>query len=160
MKILITGGAGYVGSACLRHVAAQGHEVLAYDNLGMGHRAAVDGHPLVVGDIADTALLTQTLGDFGAEVSAGPSWKSGAWDAYVLARAGFVDAGDESGDRSYAGLELGAARPLGQQAEIGLYARYDISDADSFAREINQGVVTEFASSGLAVGAVIGVVIP
>ena len=101
-----------------------------------------------------------TLGDFGAEVSAGPSWKSGAWDAYVLARAGFVDAGDESGGRSYAGLELGAARPLGQQAEIGLYARYDISDADSFAREINQGVVTEFASSGLAVGAVIGVVIP
>ncbi|MEN8877923.1 MAG: hypothetical protein ABF338_11880, partial [Hyphomonas sp.] len=87
-------------------------------------------------------------------------WKSGAWDAYVLARAGFVDAGDESGDRSHAGLELGAARPLGQQAEIGLYARYDISDADSFAREINQGVVTEFASSGLAVGAVIGVVIP
>ena len=67
MKILITGGAGYVGSACLRHVAAQGHEVLAYDNLGMGHRAAVDGHPLVVGDIADTALLTQTLGDFGAD---------------------------------------------------------------------------------------------
>ncbi|MBU2994058.1 UDP-glucose 4-epimerase GalE [Octadecabacter sp. 1_MG-2023] len=67
MKILITGGAGYVGSACLRYVAAQGHEVMAYDNLVMGHREAVDDHPLVVGDIADTALLTKTLKDFGAD---------------------------------------------------------------------------------------------
>lgn len=67
MKILITGGAGYVGSACLRYVAARGHEVMAYDNLGMGHRDAVDGHPLVEGDIADTAHLTRTLTDFGAD---------------------------------------------------------------------------------------------
>ena len=67
MKILITGGAGYVGSACLRHVAEQGHEVMAFDNLVMGHRNAVDGHPLVEGDIADTELLTRTLKDFGAD---------------------------------------------------------------------------------------------
>lgn len=67
MKILITGGAGYVGSACLRYVAQQGHEVLAYDNLAMGHRSAVDGHPLVEGDIAETARLTEALTTFGAE---------------------------------------------------------------------------------------------
>ncbi|MEM6371782.1 MAG: UDP-glucose 4-epimerase GalE [Pseudomonadota bacterium] len=67
MKILITGGAGYVGSACLRYVAEQGHEVMAYDNLVMGHTDAVDGHPLVKGDIADTDLLTRTLKDFGAD---------------------------------------------------------------------------------------------
>lgn len=67
MKILITGGAGYVGSACLRYVAEKGHDVMAFDNLAMGHRSAVDGHPLVVGDIADTALLTATLKDFGAD---------------------------------------------------------------------------------------------
>ena len=67
MKILITGGAGYVGSACLRYVAEKGHDVMAYDNLNMGHRQAVDDHPLVVGDIADTELLTQTLKDFGAD---------------------------------------------------------------------------------------------
>ncbi|WP_299733758.1 UDP-glucose 4-epimerase GalE [uncultured Tateyamaria sp.] len=67
MKILITGGAGYVGSACLRYVAEQGHEVMAYDNLMMGHRQAVDGHQLVVGDIADTDLLTRTLKEFGAD---------------------------------------------------------------------------------------------
>lgn len=67
MKILITGGAGYVGSACLRYVAEQGHEVMAYDNLVMGHGDAVDGHPLVKGDIADTDLLTRTLREFGAD---------------------------------------------------------------------------------------------
>ena len=67
MKILITGGAGYVGSACLRYVAAQGHEVMAYDNLSMGHRDAVAGHPLVVGDLADTDRLTQALQEFGAD---------------------------------------------------------------------------------------------
>lgn len=48
MRILITGGAGYVGSACLRYVAERGHEVLAYDNLVQGHAAAVADHPLVV----------------------------------------------------------------------------------------------------------------
>jgi D-glycero-D-manno-heptose 1,7-bisphosphate phosphatase len=67
MKILITGGAGYVGSACLRHVASQGHEVVAYDNLKEGHSRAVGGCDLVVGDIADTDRLAQTLRDFGAE---------------------------------------------------------------------------------------------
>jgi UDP-glucose 4-epimerase len=67
MRILITGGAGYVGSACLRHVAKQGHAVLAYDNLAQGHAAATDGHPLVVGDIADTEKLTATLKEFGAD---------------------------------------------------------------------------------------------
>ena len=67
MKILITGGAGYVGSACLRYIAKQGHDVLAYDNLVEGHPKAVGDSPLVVGDIADTAKLTQTLQDFGAD---------------------------------------------------------------------------------------------
>jgi UDP-glucose 4-epimerase len=63
MKILITGGAGYVGSACLRHIGKNGHEVIAYDNLVEGHTTAVAGHPLIVGDIADTEKLTQIMGD-------------------------------------------------------------------------------------------------
>jgi UDP-glucose 4-epimerase len=67
MKILITGGAGYVGSACLRHLAAQGHEVLAYDNLAQGHAPSVAGHDLVTGDIAETDRLTGALRDFGTD---------------------------------------------------------------------------------------------
>lgn len=67
MKILVTGGAGYVGSACLRTIARQGHAVLAYDNLVEGHPAAVGDQKLVVGDIAETDKLTQVLREFGAD---------------------------------------------------------------------------------------------
>ena len=63
MKILLTGGAGYVGSACLRLLKQSGHQVVAYDNLVEGHTRAVDGADLVVGDIRDTALLEKTLRD-------------------------------------------------------------------------------------------------
>ena len=67
MKILLTGGAGYVGSACLRYLAANGHDVMAYDSLAMGHSDAVGDLPLVQGDIADTDKLTTALKDFGAD---------------------------------------------------------------------------------------------
>ena len=67
MKILLTGGAGYVGSAALRHLAKNGHEVLAYDNLVEGHPKAVGDNRLVVGDIADTEYLTETLKELGAD---------------------------------------------------------------------------------------------
>jgi UDP-glucose 4-epimerase len=67
MKILVTGGAGYVGSACLRYIARRGHGVIAYDNLVEGHPKAVDDQELVVGDIADTEKLTQVLRRFGAD---------------------------------------------------------------------------------------------
>jgi UDP-glucose 4-epimerase len=57
-KILVTGGAGYVGSFSVRLLAEQGFDVLVYDNLSEGHREAVpEGVPLEVGDIADQARL-------------------------------------------------------------------------------------------------------
>lgn len=61
MNVLLTGGAGYVGSACLRYLAGRSYGVVAYDDLRKGHVAAVDGHKLVRGDIADTPLLVRTL---------------------------------------------------------------------------------------------------
>lgn len=67
MRIFITGGAGYVGSACLRHMAANGHDVIAYDNLAQGHPGAVREHNLIEGDIADTDRLTSALRDFDAD---------------------------------------------------------------------------------------------
>lgn len=67
MKIFVTGGAGYVGSACLRHLLASGHDAMAFDNLCEGHREAVPGGRLIVGDIADTDTLAKALSDFGAE---------------------------------------------------------------------------------------------
>ena len=67
MRILVTGGAGFVGSACLRHLLAHGYEALAYDNLAQGHPEAVPAGRLVVGDIADSQMLTKTLRDFKAD---------------------------------------------------------------------------------------------
>ena len=67
MRILVTGGAGYVGSACLRHLLAHGHEAMAFDNLCMGHSESVPEGRLIVGDIADTAAVTKVLQDFRAD---------------------------------------------------------------------------------------------
>ena len=63
-KILITGGAGYIGSHVIAALGEQGYPVLTYDNLSKGHRDAVLQGELVVGDLADTALLDKTLRDF------------------------------------------------------------------------------------------------
>lgn len=61
MRILVTGGAGYIGSETARRLAAGGHDVVVLDDLRRGHRAAVGDLPLVVGDVRDSALVAETL---------------------------------------------------------------------------------------------------
>ncbi|MFN5945049.1 MAG: UDP-glucose 4-epimerase GalE [Phycisphaerae bacterium] len=61
MNILVTGGAGYVGSACLRWMLAKGHNAVAYDNLKMGHRKAVPDGRLIVGDISNEQAVVAAL---------------------------------------------------------------------------------------------------
>jgi UDP-glucose 4-epimerase len=64
VKILVVGGAGYVGATSVERFVDAGHEVVVYDNLSSGHAAAVpDGAQLVVGDIADRARLGAVLAD-------------------------------------------------------------------------------------------------
>jgi len=67
MKVLVTGGAGYVGSACLRKLLAEGHDAMAFDNLSEGHAASVPQGRLVQGDIADTAALARAMQEHGSE---------------------------------------------------------------------------------------------
>jgi UDP-glucose 4-epimerase len=69
MKILLTGGAGYVGSACLRWLLERGHDPVAYDDLSEGNAAAVPeaANRLIVGDIADTGRLAEALRHHGSE---------------------------------------------------------------------------------------------
>ncbi|WP_285649813.1 UDP-glucose 4-epimerase GalE [Actinomycetospora sp. NBRC 106375] len=56
MTLVVTGGAGYVGSVCARHLLDAEHDVVVVDDLSTGHRDAVpDGARLVVGDVAETA---------------------------------------------------------------------------------------------------------
>lgn len=62
MKILVTGGAGYIGSHALRELRDAGHEVRVLDDLSRGHRAAVPPEvPLFVGDLGDAAVLKPAL---------------------------------------------------------------------------------------------------
>src|SRR6516225_6473069 len=67
MKILLTGGAGYIGSACLRWLLRHGHDPIAYDNLSEGNAAAVPDRRLVIGDIADTQRMADTMRQHGSE---------------------------------------------------------------------------------------------
>ena len=62
-SILVTGGAGYVGSHACKALAAAGYQPVAYDNLSRGHRAAVRWGPLVEGDLHDADRLVATLRD-------------------------------------------------------------------------------------------------
>ena len=62
--VLVTGGAGFIGSHTCKLLAAAGIEPIVYDNLVTGHRDAVRWGPLVKGDIQDTDLLVRTLGEY------------------------------------------------------------------------------------------------
>ena len=62
MRVLVTGGAGYIGSAVAEALLHGGHEVVVYDNLAKGHRDAVPpGATFVHGDLGDGQLLRDTL---------------------------------------------------------------------------------------------------
>jgi UDP-glucose 4-epimerase len=59
MKILITGGAGYIGSHVVKALGALGHDLIIYDNLSTGHKEAITYGELVVGDLANKDQLDE-----------------------------------------------------------------------------------------------------
>jgi len=84
VKVLVTGGAGYIGSVVTVELLHRGHQVFVYDNLSHGFRAAVPKKiDLIVGDIADRANLTRVITTcgidavmhFAALIEAGESMK-------------------------------------------------------------------------------------
>jgi UDP-glucose 4-epimerase len=62
-KILVTGGAGYIGSHVVRQLGAAGEGVVTLDNLSTGFEAAVTAGELVIGDTGDAALLDRIFAD-------------------------------------------------------------------------------------------------
>lgn len=81
MKIFVTGGAGYIGSATAEALIQAGHDVTVYDSLVTGHRAAVpSGAKFVQAGLEDGGLLKDTLA-------------SGGYDA-VMHFAAFIEAGE------------------------------------------------------------------
>ncbi|MDB6171027.1 MAG: galE [Chthoniobacteraceae bacterium] len=62
MNILVTGGAGYIGSICVEQLLAAGHQVTVFDNLTEGHRAAVDpGAELIIGDLQQRDDINEAM---------------------------------------------------------------------------------------------------
>jgi UDP-glucose 4-epimerase len=61
MRLLVTGGAGYIGSHAVRHLLEHGHDVWIYDNLSRGHAQAVPANCLIRGELADTPALEAAL---------------------------------------------------------------------------------------------------
>ena len=83
MRVLVAGGAGYIGSTTTAHLLEVGHDVTVYDNLSRGHRTAVpEKAEFVNGDIADSTKLHNVLNKefdalvhFAAFIEAGESMK-------------------------------------------------------------------------------------
>lgn len=65
-RVLCTGGAGYVGSACLRYLLKEGYEAFAYDDLSEGQRQAVPDaeRRLIIGDLSERAKMVRILKDY------------------------------------------------------------------------------------------------
>jgi UDP-glucose 4-epimerase len=61
LKVLIVGGAGYIGSQMVQMLLERGHEPIVFDNLATGYREAVLGAPLVEADLADSPALDRVF---------------------------------------------------------------------------------------------------
>lgn len=80
MRVLVCGGAGYIGSNMTAMLQRHGHEPIVFDNFSKGHRSAVRQVQLVEGDLADCELLVSTLREFKIEA--------------VMHFAAFIEAGE------------------------------------------------------------------
>jgi len=68
MTVLVTGGAGYIGSHMVHELVDAGESVVVLDNLSTGHAWAVaEGVPLVIGETGDQALVAKIIRKYGVD---------------------------------------------------------------------------------------------
>lgn len=110
MRVMLTGGAGYVGSACFRDFRRKGIETFAFDDLSEGHAGAVEPDRLDIGDLRDTDAVARALRDrqithvvhFAAKTSVPDSIRdpSGYWSTNVDGSRSLLEAMRVVGVRS------------------------------------------------------------
>jgi UDP-glucose 4-epimerase len=111
MRVLVTGGAGYIGSHTVALLRARGDFVVIFDSLELGHRQAIGDTPLVVGRTQDQGLVKQVIGDhhleavihFAAYKAAGESMRNPAkyFDNNVSGSLCLLQAAQEAGVRRF-----------------------------------------------------------
>ncbi len=110
MRVMVTGGAGYIGSVIVRRLLLRGHEVAVYDDLFRGHRDAVPADAAFEhGDVRDAVRLTEALDAHGCDAlvhmaalaEVGESVREPAWyhDVNVNGTAAVIAAAHASGAR-------------------------------------------------------------
>ena len=82
MNVLVTGGAGYIGSHIIKLLTSAGHTCVAYDNLCKGHAEAVRGARLIQADLADGQMLRRALRENAIDV--------------VIHMAAFIEVGEST----------------------------------------------------------------
>ncbi len=111
MRILVTGGAGYIGSHTVALLRGRGDFVVVLDSMERGHRQAIGDTPLVVGNTRDQALVRQVIGDhrleavihFAAHKAAGESMVNPAkyFDNNVSGSLALLEAARQAGVRRF-----------------------------------------------------------
>ena len=108
MNVLLTGGAGYIGSHAVRALAAAGHRPVVYDSLIKGHRSAVGDAPLIEADVADGGALETALREHDIEA--------------VIHLAAFIEAGESVAqpDKYFHNNTIVGMRLLDAMREVGV----------------------------------------
>jgi UDP-arabinose 4-epimerase len=146
-SVLVTGGAGYVGSHACKALARAGYRPVVFDNLTRGHRAAVRWGPLVEGDIADRARLGAAIAQY--RVSA------------VMHFAAFAYVGESVADPAlyYRNNLIGSLALFDAMRESGLdrivfsstCATYGVPEAAPIPESARQVPVNPYGESKLAI---------
>lgn len=134
MRILVIGGAGYIGSIVVRELQRRGHEPVSYDNLSTGHReSAPTDVPLVLGDLADGAQLAATFLRYRPQA--------------VMHFAAFIEAGESMRfpGRFFANNAAGVITLLNTMLEHGI-TRFVFSSSAAVYGEPETVPLTETAS--------------
>jgi len=129
MRVLVTGGAGYIGSHTVAPLRARGDFVVVLDSLEFGHREAIGDAPLVVGRTQDQALVGQVIGDhqldsiihFAAYKAAGESMSKPAkyFDNNVHGSLCLLEAAQQAGVRRFVFSSTAAVYGTPQSLPVG-----------------------------------------